>query len=267
MPTKLNILPPRVPIGTFTDQFGKSHDVLPSPELTRSLADLITRVGGPTAFSSDELLALASTDPGDSSALAVLQNKVREQAAELASFAGTAARLAAMERKLEDLARLAHSTGSAPVDWEHPGKIGAASANSGKFTTLEATDLVKLNPKDKPVDIKPTGTALVTIQPAQAGQVDNMELGKTAPQAARVTSLNKVTVTQPATGATLTLADGATLAVPGAGGTLGSAAYESASAFAGRSNTALAAVATDAASTQALANSMRAVLISVGVGT
>ena len=39
-------------------------------------------------------------------------------------------------------------------------------------------------------------------------------------------TFNKVTITAPATGATLTLANGATLTVPAPGGTLGTAAYK-----------------------------------------
>lgn len=227
-------------------------------------------------------VAMLLAGPSADAATAALSHAVDDLGEQLAVVPQYMARIATLERRIEDLARLLHSSGPAPVDWEHPGKIGAASANTAKFTTLEATSTVKLNPKDQPVDLKPTGTALITIQPAQTGQIDNMELGKTAPCLARVQTLNKLTFTQPATGATYTLADGKTFAVSssmtltgndgatlniGGGGTLGSAAYASSGDFAGRTNTALGAAATDPATTQALANSLRAALISVGIGT
>lgn len=190
MPTKLNILPVRVPIGRITDSTGQSYDVLMTPEFARLLSDLMVRIGGPTGFSSDELSSLITTEPTGTAALASLQRKVADLSAQLEAASAMNARVAKLERQLEDVIKLVNLAGPAPVDWEHAGKIGFSKASSVKCTTLEATDQVKLNPANKPVDIKPTGAAgLVTIQPAQAGQVDNMELGKTAPQPAHVTTL------------------------------------------------------------------------------
>lgn len=272
----LNLFPQRAAIGRV-DARG---NVYMTDEFTRALAVLSVRVGGPSGASTADL------DVAAAHASAVQYGHVLEQAAadlqrQVVELAGQFALLAEVRKGLAELERAAVEV-QMPTDWEHPGKIGAGTANSGKFTTLEATSQVTLNPANQPVDIKPTGTGLLTIQPAAVGQVDNMELGRTAPQAARVTTLNKLTLTQPATGATLTLADGKTLTVSatltltgndgaslniGAGGTLGSAAFQNSGAFAARSGTALAPAATDPASTQALANSLRSVLLSVGIGS
>jgi hypothetical protein len=59
-----------------------------------------------------------------------------------------------------------------------PGQDRRGTANSGKFTTLEATDQVKLNPKDKPVDMKPTGTSLLTIQPVAPARSTTWSWGR-----------------------------------------------------------------------------------------
>lgn len=230
MPTKLNLFPARVPIGRFMDASGKSVDVLMTPEYARALGDLMVRVGGPSAFSTDEIGALFASESHSTAAVASLVHMLADLSAQLGGLQVMAARLAAAERKLADMESLAQmGQAQRPVDWEHPGKLGAAT-----------------------------------------------------PNAARVTTLNRITFTQPATAATFTLADGKTFTVSstltltandgatlniGAGGTLGSAAYQNTSAFAARTNTALAAAATDAASTQTLANSLRAALISVGIGT
>jgi hypothetical protein len=254
----LNILPARVAIGT-----ANGVPVYASKELIRMFGDLLGRVGGTNGASTDDLaLEGAFTTTALSHALAA---RLEELQLETAALSAQLAALAELPKRARDL-ELELVPVAPPTDWEHPGKIGAATANSGAFTTLKSAGKTELIPKDANVEIKPTGTGVAIIQPAAVGQVDNMELGKTVPQPARVTTLNKITFTQPATGATLTLADGATLAVPGVGGTLGSAAYANTGAFAARSATALAAVATDPASTQALANSLRAVLLSVGIG-
>lgn len=116
-----------------------------------------------------------------------------------------------------------------PADWEHPGAIGARKANTGAFTTVNKVKITA-----------PAGTATLTLGDGKMFTVSNT--------------------------LTLTANDGATLAI-GAGGTLGSAAYRDAATFAARSNAALAPAATDAASTQALANSLRSILLAVGIGS
>lgn len=158
MPTPLNLFPVRAPIGRVTDQTGRSFDVLMTPEFARALADLAVRVGGQSAFSLTELVTLAASVPSESALIGALQSRVHELEAALESATNLAARLAAaerrmeevglitppdarmgaLERKVEDLAKLAHAAGPVPVDWEHPGKVGAATPNTGKFTTLTA---------------------------------------------------------------------------------------------------------------------------------
>jgi hypothetical protein len=248
MGTTLNLFPARIPIGRVSP----TGEVLMTQEFARALADTMTRLGGPSALGLGELATMVASEPGTDAAVAATARTIESQAVQSAASDGAAAaaRIAALERRVEDLARLLHSIVPGPVDWEHPGKIGAGTANTAKFTA-------------------------VTVQ-----------------------TLNKLTFTQPATAATYTLADGKTFTVTnsialagvdgktltlsntlgfsgsdgaflniGTGGTLGSAAYASSGSFAARSSTALAAVATDPATTQALANSIRAVLISVGIGT
>jgi hypothetical protein len=234
MPSKLNLFPVRVPIGRTVDSTGRTIDVHMTLEFARALTDLMVRVGGTENFSTDELAALVSADPNDTSALAVLQRKVVDQEIQIAGYERMAARLAVIERNLADMRVLAETSAAPPVDWEHPGKIGAGSSNTGNFS-------------------------YVTVQ-----------------------KINKLTFTQPLTGAVLTLTDGKTLAALntltfsgidgstlniGPGGTLGTAAFTDAITYATRTNSALGPVATDAASTQALANSMRSALLSVGIGT
>lgn len=243
---KLNLFPARVAIGRVTDAAGKTYDVLMTPEFSRALADLMLRVGGVSSMNLDELVMLLAGEPGADAANAALASAVADLGAQLAATPPQViARMAALERRIEDLARQLHSAGPTLTDWEHPGRLG-----------------------DK------------------------------TPSSARVTTLNRITFTQPATAATFTLADGKTFTATnsialagvdgktftlsntlglsgtdgaflniGTGGTLGSAAYQNSGAFAARSSTALAPAATDAASTQTLANSLRAALLSVGIGT
>lgn len=241
MPTSLNLFPVRVPFGRFTDAAGKNYDVLMTPEFARALSDLMKRIGGTTGLSTEEISMLAASVPSESATVAALQQHVADLSAQLEAAHQVAARVAKLEKMVEQLAYLASEAGPVPVDWEHPGKVGAATANSGKFTTLEATDAVNLHPQDKPIDIKPTGTSLVTIKPAAVGQVDNMELGTTVPQKARVLNVNKVIVVEPATSAYIQIADGKGIAVNrsivltasadgitlniAGGGTLGTAAF------------------------------------------
>jgi hypothetical protein len=241
MPSTLNIFPARVAIGRVTP----SGDVMMTPEFSRALAALMVRVGGADFLDLAEIVTLFSSEPTDTANSAAIARSVTALGIEQASVPQMAARIAMLERRLEDVMRLLQSTGPAPTDWEHPGRLGDKTPNS-----------------------------------------------------ARVTTLNRITFTQPATAATFTLADGKTFTATnsialagvdgktftlsntlglsgtdgaflniGTGGTLGSAAYQSTSAFAARTNTALAPVATDAASTQTLANSLRAALVSVGIGT
>lgn len=229
MSTILNLFPVRVPIGQFTGPDGKVYDVLMTQELARALAALMVRVGGPTALSINDIVTLFASEASGVAASATAARAASDVATQQAANPQLAARIAVLERRIEDLARLLNSTGPAPVDWEHPGRLGDKTPNSARVTTL-----------NKITFTQPAVSATFTLANGKTFTVSNT--------------------------LTLTSADGATLNI-GGGGTLGSAAYQNTSAFAARTNTALAAVATDAASTQTLANSLRAALISVGIGT
>jgi hypothetical protein len=74
------------------------------------------------------------------------------------------------------------------VNWERPGKIGSLTANTGAFTTLTASAAVALSPANANVVISPTGTGVVLMQPATIGNIDNVRIGITTPQAGRFTS-------------------------------------------------------------------------------
>ena len=245
MSTILNLFPVRVPIGQFTGPDGKVYDVLMTQELARALAALMVRVGGPTALSMNDIVTIFASEVSGVAASATAARSASDVAAQQAVTPQLAARIAVLERRIEDLARLLNSTGPAPVDWEHPGRLGDKTPNTARVTTL-----------NKITFTQPAVQATVTLAN-----------GKT------FTCTNSIALAG-TDGKTFTLSntlglsgtDGAFLNI-GNGGTLGSAAYQNTSAFAARTNTALAAVATDAASTQTLANSLRAALISVGIGT
>ncbi len=61
---------------------------------------------------------------------------------------------------------------------------GAVSA-----TTLSASAAVSLNPANAAVSLAPTGTGVVTINPATAGTMDNVAVGATTPLAVHATTL------------------------------------------------------------------------------
>lgn len=240
MPAPLNLFPVRVPIGRVTP----TGDVLMSPEFTRAMGDLLVRLGGPSAMSLAELATLFATEPTDAAGPLALRavNELRQQ---LDNSNPAAARIAALERRVEDLARLLHASSPAPVDWEHPGRLGDKTPNSARVTTL-----------NKITFTQPAASATCTLANGKTFTVTN-SIALAGVDGKTFTLSNTLG---------LSGTDGAFLNI-GNGGTLGSAAYQPSSAFAARSSTALAAAATDPASTQALANSLRSVLISVGIGT
>lgn len=251
----LNLFPARVPIGRVTLPDGSEADVLMTPEFFRSLSLVFVRLGGASAMSNEELeqmalqamtpaaddvaragiAALELVAPLDQSAqISALTQRIDELMTLCAAVPSLSAEVAALRRGAGDVEHLALHRDPFRVDWERPGKIGALTAATGAFTTLAAT------------------------------------------------TVNKLTLTAPASAATLTIADGKTLTISntltlmatdgstltiGTGGTLGSAAYSNTTDFAARAGTALAPVATDPASTQTLANSMRSVLLAVGIGS
>jgi hypothetical protein len=241
MAATLNLFPVRVPIGAVQP----NGDVLMTPEFSRALSALMVRVGGASAMSLDEVLTLCQTDTTSAATSAANTRAVTDLVTQLAVAPLLAARIVVLEQKIEDLARQLVMSSPAPVDWEHPGRLGDKTPNTARVTTL-----------NKITFTQPAASATFTLANGKTFTVSNT---------LTLAGVDGKTLT---VNNTLTLAgtDASTLNI-GGGGTLGSAAYQNTSAFAARSGTALAAVATDPASTQALANSLRSVLISVGIGT
>ena len=71
-----------------------------------------------------------------------------------------------------------------------PGPIGNTVASTGAFTTLSATGAFTASPANLNDVLSPTGTGVVTINPATLGTIDNMTLGGTTPAAGHVTTLS-----------------------------------------------------------------------------
>lgn len=70
------------------------------------------------------------------------------------------------------------------------GSIGATTQNSGDFTTISASQQVTFNPANSNISMSPTGTGTVTINPATAGNINNMVIGATTRAAGNFTSLD-----------------------------------------------------------------------------
>lgn len=250
-----------------------------TPEALRALRNWFTRIGGFNGLGSDDLALLGSFAPPDA-ALAEMSRRIDALQLQLEQLQSPAAAIAEVRQYAQAL-EIGYSFVSPLVDWESPGRIGARKANSGQFTTLDASGAVTLNPASANVTLSPTGTGIVTINPATTGAADNINIGLTTPRAARVTTLNKVTVTVPASGSTLTIADGktltnsntltltatdgATLAI-GGGGTLGSAAYTSAGAYAAAGGNAAQAFAASTITTASGTLHITSVALTNGAG-
>lgn len=71
--------------------------------------------------------------------------------------------------------------------------IGATTAATGRFTTLTATSTVTLSPASANVVISPAGAGSVTINPAAAGSIDNVNVGATTAGTGRFTTLTATT--------------------------------------------------------------------------
>jgi len=55
--------------------------------------------------------------------------------------------------------------------------VGATSRSTGAFTTLDANSTVGLSGSNAQITISPTGTGSVTVAPATAGNINNMNVG------------------------------------------------------------------------------------------
>lgn len=73
--------------------------------------------------------------------------------------------------------------------WEKPGTIGSTTPNSGKFTTLQATNTVTLSPANHSITMSPTGSGTVTISPATLGSINKMTIGGTTAETGTFTTL------------------------------------------------------------------------------
>ena len=64
-----------------------------------------------------------------------------------------------------------------------------SSGGAGAFTTLTASSTVTLSPASHNVVLSPTGTGVVTVNPATAGTINNVSLGATTPAPVTATAL------------------------------------------------------------------------------
>lgn len=144
MSAPLTLFPARVAIGT-----ANGVPVYMSAEFTRALSLLLERVGGPIGPGTDDL-ALEDAMSGAIPLLAALAATVAEVQHQLAQAATERAAVAELRKLLEHQAMDQAAPvlilpgdplfdAPLPTDWEHPGRIGAATPNSGKFTTLAAS--------------------------------------------------------------------------------------------------------------------------------
>lgn len=153
----LNLFPARVAIGRLTLPNGVSVDVLPTPELVRAFTALFERVGAANGMSSDDIAVMLAfdhqaaqpesdydTENPDQATVAALRNQVAELQQQIEQFQALSSQVAEMRKQLAAIA--SEGVFAAPAtDWEHPGKLGQAKANSARVTTLTATDFSAFN--------------------------------------------------------------------------------------------------------------------------
>lgn len=141
-----NIFPTRIEIGQFEPSPGaKPVKVYMSPEFSRAFAAVFEQLGGAPGMDINSLAALASFTPeapvpipAVDTAVASLSAEVvalRDQLAQSSAQLDAArADIAPLERRIETL-EAQMQPAPAGTDWEHPGFIGAKTANRGTFTT------------------------------------------------------------------------------------------------------------------------------------
>jgi hypothetical protein len=155
MAESLNLFPQRAPIGR-ADARGL---VYMTDEFTRALAALLLRVGGANGTSAEDVAVELAVGPVTAlagtlvQAVADLELQVQLESyraqlaeahkelaalrAEMGEAAGLFAALAEVRKSLAEVQLLGVDP-PRPTDWEHPGKIGARTRNSGAFTSLAA---------------------------------------------------------------------------------------------------------------------------------
>jgi hypothetical protein len=73
--------------------------------------------------------------------------------------------------------------------------LGGTTRAAGAFTTLDANAAVGLSPASANVTISPTGTGIVTINPATLGSMDNVAIGATTTATGKFTTMTATTAT------------------------------------------------------------------------
>jgi hypothetical protein len=107
------------------------------------------------------------------------------------------------------------ATSSAGGTLKNNGGTAQLQWGSGGGSNLSLEVATNINPANAAVNISPTGTGTVTINPATASTMNNVAIGGTTPLAITgttitATSINKMAITAPATSSTLAIADGKT---------------------------------------------------------
>lgn len=94
----LNLFPVRVPIGKVTGPDGRTFDVLMTPEFSRALSDVFTRIGGANGMGTDDLAALAAIDTST-----VQVQALRAEVAELRALVEVAAPALMLQAQVENM--------------------------------------------------------------------------------------------------------------------------------------------------------------------
>lgn len=158
MTDTLNLFPARIPIGKWRDPVtGKDIPVNMSTEFERALGALFRRIGGPIAFSNDDIAILTAGADGAAaiasaeSRVAQLEQQILALQAQVAAMAQANKRLNDMERgsiygaqavvgqqakRISDLEVLSAAAQVSYLDWTRPGKIGSGTPNTAAFTSV-----------------------------------------------------------------------------------------------------------------------------------
>lgn len=261
----LRLFPARAAIGVGVDKDGRQIAIFSTPEFNRALGTLLVRVGGEEAISVSDIETLLSfvTPPDAETAKAIhdlrvesmvdhtaeiaeLRKTVEELKTQLACLSDQSAAAAEVKKYAQDL-EISYSFVPPLTDWEHPGSIGAKTANAGAFTTVSATGQITSTLAD--------GTAPLVV--TSTTEVANLR-SATATALATARTIGGVSFdgTANITVETATSAAGFTVTNGfGCNGTAAQTAYS------------VGAAATDAATTQTLANNIRDALIANGIAT
>lgn len=158
MTDTLNLFPARIAIGKWRDpDTNKDIPVLMTTEFERALGALFRRVGGPIAFSNDDIAILTAGSHG-AAAIANAESRVSQLEQQILALQAQVAAMAQANKRLDDMERgaiygtqaavsqqakrisdLEVLSAAAPVsylDWTRPGKIGSGTPNTAAFTSV-----------------------------------------------------------------------------------------------------------------------------------